>query len=153
MSLAERFWKKVAVGRHCDCWEWLAFKNPKGYGMVKDADGDSRPAHRVAYRLAVGPIPDKMHVLHRCDNPSCVNPSHLFLGTNFDNVADRVAKGRSGALRGEGSPVSKLTADQVSDIRARYGGKRGEIIALATEFGVDRTNIAYILKRKTWRHI
>lgn len=91
--VAELFWTKVRKGE--SCWEWQASVNSSGYGWFRF--GEKRTptgAHRVAYVLANGPIPDGLQVLHRCDNPPCVNPTHLFLGTNGDNHADKLAKGR-----------------------------------------------------------
>lgn len=93
----ERFWSHVdrSAGLF-ECWTWTAFRHPFGYGKVK-WHGVSRDAHRVAYEIAVGLIPAGLNVCHRCDNPPCCNPAHLFLGTQHENVLDMVAKGR---LRG-----------------------------------------------------
>jgi hypothetical protein len=94
-DVVARFWAKVRKGD--GCWEWQASRNSSGYGWFRFGPQGSRTptgAHRVSYVLTKGPIPEGMQVLHRCDNPPCVNPSHLFLGTNDDNHADKVAKGR-----------------------------------------------------------
>lgn len=90
----ERFWAKVAKLGVCSCWEWTGWRKETGYGRVR-IDGRILYAHRVSWILANGPIPDDLRVLHRCDNPPCVNPDHLFLGTQGDNNADRDAKGRN----------------------------------------------------------
>ena len=88
----ERFWSKV---QKIDggCWLWIAYRDSKGYGSF-GLDGKVRKAHRVAYELTYGPLPEGAHVLHSCDNPSCVNPQHLRAGTHVDNMRDRVEHGR-----------------------------------------------------------
>lgn len=149
VKLRDRFWSKVAVSRRDDCWEWLAGKNSRGYGMIA-IHKIMRLAHRVAYELAVGPIPEGMCVCHKCDNPVCVNPSHLFLGTQADNVADMDAKGRGNRPAGEHHPRAKLTADQVGEIRRRYTGGRGEQKTLAAEYGVNNQSISDIVLNKRW---
>ena len=91
----ERFWNKVMkIVETDECWEWIAFKNKDGYGLF-GYNGKNQKAHRVSWQLHNGPIPDGLCVLHKCDNPSCVNPNHLFLGTNADNIKDRVNKNRT----------------------------------------------------------
>jgi hypothetical protein len=102
-SFAERFWAKVKKTRAC--WNWTAgcFNHPRGgtsygcfyLGSRTDGTRKMHPAHRVAYELSVGAVPPGMKVLHKCDNPRCVNPAHLFLGTQRQNVDDMVAKGRA----------------------------------------------------------
>lgn len=90
----DRFWAKVDCSG--DCWEWTAYRKPNGYGSFGIDRRTTEYAHRMAYQLSVGPIPDGLYVCHRCDNPACVRPDHLFLGTQFDNMRDGAAKGRVG---------------------------------------------------------
>lgn len=92
-----RFWAKVAVAGPDECWEWTASKTQHGYGqiMVTASPRKITRAHRAAWVLTCGPVPDGMVVCHRCDNPGCCNPAHLFVGTQLDNIADMVAKGRN----------------------------------------------------------
>jgi hypothetical protein len=92
----ERFWPKVRVGPSKDCWEWLGSKDPRGYGRLFVGGRGGRPvaAHRIAWELTFGPIPEGEHVCHKCDWPSCCNPDHLFLGSRSDNMQDAAKKGR-----------------------------------------------------------
>ncbi len=94
-SLARRFWPKVDVRAPGDCWEWTAYRDPNGYGRMSAGQGQVVLAHRLSYRLHHGDLEDGMGVLHRCDNPPCVNPTHLFAGTQSDNMQDCSAKGRT----------------------------------------------------------
>ncbi len=150
-SLAERFWFKVNVGNPTECWKWLAYCDPCGYGKfyVPQQRGMGY-ASRVAYELTNGPIPKGLYVLHRCDNPPCVNPSHLFLGSKKDNTQDMVRKQRG--LVGVKNGQAKLTAAQVTRIRARVaeGARRRDI---ADEHNVSLTTIDHIVWRETWKHI
>lgn len=151
--LSARFWEKVARGADDECWEWIAHRNACGYGTIKESGGKGPMllAHRVSYSLAngiaIGEFAE-LRVCHRCDNPGCVNPSHLFLGTQRDNVRDMFAKGRDNRARGERSGRTTLTSEQVLDIR---GG--GEPRELAERFGVSRSTIHNIRRRRTWHHL
>jgi len=122
----------------------------KGYGMFKIKNKSGR-AHRVAWQIYRGEIPAGLHVLHRCDTPSCVNPQHLFLGTNGDNVRDAVAKhGRKvPMLKGEQHPFARLTESQVHEIREIGDSQRG----IAARYGISQSHVSGIKHRRFWRHI
>lgn len=137
------------------CWEWQASVNANGYGVlyaVKDDKPTSILAHRLSFEFFHGSIPAGYSVLHRCDNPRCLNPVHLFTGTRAENVADMISKGRSRALSGQENGFSKLTEGQVLEIlelQAQGLGQR----QIAMRFGVGRTTVSHILAGRTWRHL
>src|SRR6187455_1405138 len=110
-------WAGYRVNPDTNCWEWTGHKLPKGYGRI-GKDGKLYQTHRLAYELARGPIPQGMHVCHHCDNPSCINPDHLFVGTNADNHADKIAKDRQAKPRGIKNAAAKLNEADVRAIRA-----------------------------------
>lgn len=139
-----RFWSHVAKA---DCWEWSGSRWPGGYGIMRL--GDRRlQAHRFSWELHRGPIPTGLCVCHRCDNPPCVNPAHLFLGTHLENVLDSSRKGRRHTSRnvGERNGGAKLTADQVHAIRAAAG----RITQIARSFGVSSRAIRDIRAGRKW---
>jgi hypothetical protein len=143
----QRFYEKVAYGLG-ECWYWVGFRNHLGYGVL----GRHR-AHRASWRLHIGPIPAGLMVLHSCDVRCCVNPEHLFLGTQTDNMRDMVAKGRhrTGDVSGERNPQSKLTAEQVrrmKAIRAEGGLSYKKIGAL---FGVGAMTAYRAITGRAWR--
>ena len=143
----ERFEEKFTKAD--GCWEWTACRDKWGYGRLQFSE-KMQGAHRVAYQLYVGEIPDGLCVLHHCDNPSCVRPDHLFLGTNDDNVRDRDGKGR-GAI-GEKNGSAKLTEEQVKTIRSKR--KEGaHTIDLAKQFGVAQRTISKIVLYQKWAKI
>jgi hypothetical protein len=127
-SLAERFWSRVQKGD--GCWLWQGRRQRQGYGVFT-VGRDPRLAHRIAYKLGVGPIPDGQCICHRCDNPPCVNPAHLFAGTQQDNMADMVAKGRSS---------TKLSAEARIEVR-RLQGMGVTQRAIAARFGVHQATV------------
>lgn len=151
-SVSERFWTKVDKKGENDCWNWFGAKNRKGYGQIK-SDGVLKIAHRLSYEMHVGVIPDGHFVCHTCDNPSCVNPAHLFTGTAADNNADRDAKGRSHTHRGDDHPSAILTYDDVRLIREEYALGRVSQVVLADKFGVSNSAIHLIVKRKVWSEV
>lgn len=145
-----RFWAKVSQTED-GCWLWTAYCNQKGYGRVGAEGRKVKSAHRVAWELMYGPILNGLHVLHRCDNPSCVRPDHLFLGTNKDNAGDREAKGRGNQPRGLQNGNAKLTDAFVKEILANKGTMTQARIAGV--FGVTRSTISKVLLGKSWRHV
>lgn len=142
----DRFWGRV---RKTDsCWLWTGRVSVGGYGKTY-LGGKIIPAHRFSWTLANGPIPDGMFVCHKCDNPPCVRPDHLFLGTNADNMADCAAKGR--IARGEKNGAAKLTSSQVQEIRemARLGLKHKDI---AERFAIHASYVWMIVSGRWRRH-
>ena len=114
--LIERFHEGYEVDEDLGCWVWIKSRRPRGPGALKRGAGVNADAHRVAYELMIGPIPLGTFVCHRCDNPPCVNPDHLFLGTGADNVRDRDEKGRQ--AKGQGHGRAKLSEHDVLDVLA-----------------------------------
>lgn len=150
-SIEERFWEKVKKTE--TCWIWSAHRRGN-YGRIgKGVTCRDVNAHRVSWEIHNGPIPKGMNVLHRCDNRPCVNPDHLFLGTQADNLNDCVLKGRHGDWRGEKNGRAKLTGKQVREIREKYLPKEVTASKLAKEYGVSRMHIYKILYRTNWKHI
>lgn len=148
--LAARLMAKT-IRLESGCLVWTGGKSPKGYGFIRDGR-KMLSTHRAAFVLANGPIPDGLHVLHSCDRPSCVNPAHLRLGTNAENNADMMAKGRNRQPRGESNGVSRITGEIASAMRARY--TLGEsLVCLARAYGIDHTTVSRVVRRVTWRHV
>lgn len=150
LKYANRFWAKVDIKLDTDsCWEWQAGKTGFGYGQFKIRSYHKIDSHRVAWEMFYGEISDGLWVLHTCDNPACVNPNHLFLGTALDNARDRESKNR-GNKKGEHNSGHKLTQTQVEYIRSRYA--TGNILQreLATEMNVNPSAISRIVRNKQW---
>lgn len=152
-----RFWSRVRFRKGNECWEWTGSRGGVGYGNIRCRDGMPRSAHRISYEVFHGPIPPGMFVCHHCDNRRCVNPSHLFLGTPKDNVADMLSKGRGRfpgpkrQARGVRHGRHKLSPAQVEEIRKRYaaGGVTQE--ALGREYGVSGAHVCGIVKGRFWK--
>lgn len=149
----ERFWSYVDKRGPNECWEWTRTVTHVGYGMFYWGVPRLRSAHRVAWELSTGADAGKLFVCHHCDNPRCCNPVHLFVGNHADNMADKMAKGRE--ARGEMVKQSDLTDQKVISIRSEYvyGSRVFGVRALGKKYGVGKTAIHDIVKRKFWTHL
>ena len=157
--VTSRFWNYVA--KTATCWLWNGGRSPSGYGKFR-VGRQSMRAHRVAWELTHGVIPQGMLVCHHCDNPPCVRPDHLFLGDSHANSTDSARKGRTAfqrhpairyEVRGEQQHLARLTALQVQAIRARYAKGETNKSQLAREFGVSTPTIRHLLNGRTWNHV
>jgi len=182
-NLEDRFWEKVDKRSDNECWNWIGSLN-KGYGQLRVGGRKGKPenASRISWELYNGTIPEGMEVCHHCDNPSCVNPIHLFLGSHLANMKDCSIKGRmhfgekngaythpesvpkgdehwlrknpERAMHGETHPNSKLTAENVREIKRLYKPySRYNTTTLSKMYGVDPKLIWYIIKGLRWNHI
>lgn len=152
MNIEERFWSKVNVGDLNECWEWQAARNNDNYGTFH-TKLKTISSHRFCWELTYGKIPDGLQVLHHCDNPPCCNPRHLFLGTHLDNMQDRNRKGRARNLYGEEHGNSKLTEQEVRQIRIDYSNGNISMKKLGLKYNVTPRTIYMIITRITWKHI
>lgn len=157
VPIEQRFWTKV--DRSGDgCWEWQAHRSPAGYGQVW-LDGTNVGAHRVAYQLTNGPIPEGMLVRHKCDNPPCVRPDHLEIGSVIDNYDDMVGRGRrnvsrsatSRYVRGDTHPSSRLTTETVRAIREAVATGKATQTEMARAHGVTVQAIHRIVRGLVWK--
>lgn len=144
----KRFWDRVDTSG--ECWIWTAGYFACGYGRLWH-EGRDIYAHRVAYLLTHGSIPDKAEICHHCDNPACVRPEHLYAGTHSDNMRDRRDRNRVRVLRGSDNGNSRLTWDQVRTIRQRYAEGGTSCKRLGAEYNVDQALIHRIVRGRTWK--
>ena len=148
-QIAPLFWSRVEKG--AACWEWQRGCDGDGYGAMK-VSGRQWGAHRLAWTLTHGPIPEGMFVCHTCDNPPCCNPGHLFLASSAGNVADRVQKDRSARQRGSVHGMAKLTEADVREIRRERDS--GVLLKdLAERFGITVGCVHLIATNQTWAHV
>jgi hypothetical protein len=161
----ERFWARVQVGKPNECWNWQAGKNPNNYGLIslgmgiRSCRSHSFLAHRVAYYLSTGVDPDTLCVLHKCDNPPCCNPRHLFLGTRADNCQDMYTKGRNfihpNSRDQEQRPkrkYPKYTADTVRKVRHMYNEGLSSI-RISKLLNMAPTTVFNMVHRITWKYL
>lgn len=145
VSLEIRFWERVS--KTDSCWIWMASCTNDGYGTIKKG-GKHVLTHRLSWHMAYGPIPDGLSVLHSCDNPPCVNPDHLFLGTQKDNMRDMINKGR---YVGKGNTI--LTDAQVREIRKRYAQGGITYAKLGSAYGVSSSAVNHIVHRRNFSRL
>jgi ribosomal protein S25 len=159
----ERFWSRVdkngpqPENPECDgvCWIWCGYRDDRGYGRsMNNSGGGSHQAHRKAWEYYYQQeIPNGLLLRHMCDNPPCVNPKHLIVGTQADNTRDMIERGRMRILVGEEQGMTKLNEEQVREIRKEYSEGKVSYQALADKYGVGNSTIKGICKRLTWKHI
>lgn len=147
--MSSKFWERVYKTNYC--WNWKAGKDEKGYGLFWCKK--TWRAHRFSWVVHYGEIPNNLHVLHKCDNPKCVNPEHLFLGTNQDNVNDKFKKGRNYNVKGEKHKLAKLNDTDIIEIRKLYNNGNFTLKEIAKKYKVYYTTIQKIVTKQTWKHI
>ncbi len=150
MSNFDDVWKHVNKKSDEECWEWIGYKDKGGYGTIRFRNKQAY-AHRLIYEIVCGKISEGLSVLHTCDNPSCVNPKHLFLGTQQDNINDAVAKKRMAV--GSHHGMSKLVENEAKEIRKLYSTGLYSQRKLGKMFCVDQHQIYCIVNYKTWKNI
>jgi hypothetical protein len=148
MTTQERFLKKVYPEPNTGCWLWGGFFDKKGYGRVFYPRLKIASPHRLSYLLYKGEFDRSLLVCHSCDNPACVNPDHLFLGTNQDNIDDRNKKGRS--AKGVNCASSKVTPEQVLEMRIIYDSGEMNTVQIGKKFGINSQQVGKIVNRKAW---
>lgn len=148
--LIERFWKKVDVQGPDDCWNWKGTLHPHGYGRIAN-NKHLLLTHRVSYEIHFGSIPEGLLVCHKCNNPRCVNPNHLYAGSTDDNMKDRLLAGRYAC--GERHENAKLTEQEVGIIRTSFIPYTVTIKMLAERFGVSTGAVSAIVYLRDWKHL
>lgn len=150
-----RFWSKVKKGKPDDCWEWISAFTVRGYGIlglqIERKRRVSIYAHRISFLIANGHLPPEMEVCHECDNPSCVNPGHLFLGTQAANMADMVSKNRQ--IRGSRVHGTKLSPEKVQDMRILRLRDNHSYASLSRKFGVAVETVRDACNWVTWKYL
>lgn len=153
MKARERFEQKFEKKGPDECWPWTGSKTGEGYGQMV-LKGKIRRAHRIMYTNYVGKIPKGKLIRHLCNNPACVNPKHLAVGTDQDNMDDKVKAGRQPSHKGESNPKAKLTKHEVQRIRREYNKGRGvSQVALAFRYGVSPETIYDVVSGRTWKDV
>lgn len=148
----QKFWEKVDKKEEDECWEWKACKDTCGYGIIWYNKKNTK-THRFSWILHYGKIPKGTEVCHHCDNPPCVNPKHLWMGTHRSNMLDMRAKNRGSITKGEKNGSHKLTENDVINIRNKYKMKKYTITKLSKQYEMCWNTIYYIVNRKLWKHI
>lgn len=165
LEIVDFFWARVdRIASPSGCWLWTGRRNQNHYGILTEIGSGGKKrnlrAHRLSWELHNGPIPNGLLICHACDNPPCVRPEHLFLGTHADNSHDMAVKGRSGSIlhpeiirHGDAHHNAKLTSAQVIEMRQRYASGGVFQYELAREYGVSQHLVSLIIRGKAWRHL
>lgn len=157
LPVDKRFWERVdrngPIQPHMNtpCWQWTGTMESKGYGTMR-VRGRPMKAHRLSLQIH-GINPGNMFVCHHCDNPACVNPDHLYLGSGMDNVKDMISRGRKRVTHGTDSSVAKLTDDTVREIRELYATGKYSQSAIAEKYNVCQSLVSGIVRGRRWKHI
>lgn len=147
----QRFYRYIETDPNTGCWEFIGTRNKRGYGVFT-FENKKVPAHRFSYQIHVGNIPEGRLVLHKCDNPPCVNPEHLFIGTQFDNMRDMVQKGRNANTKGTNNPRASIYDDSVIQIRDLWD-TGASIKEIAIHFMIPKSTVRNIISNVTWKHL
>lgn len=147
----EKFWTHIKTSDKAECWEWQNYRNECGYGITSFL-GKQWNAHRLAYILTFGDIPEGMYVCHACDNRACCNPSHLFLGTPLDNHRDMTKKCRQVITVGE-DRSHKITEQMVRDIRKEYSTGKVSQRSIGKKYGISHRHVSGIVNLTSWKHV
>lgn len=150
-DIKQKFYSNIRINPETGCWEWAGLRDKKGYGIFK-ALGFTHRANRFSWLLHKGEFPNELYVCHKCDNPPCVNPDHLFLGTQKDNMQDMVRKGRNADSKGIKNPRASLYDDAIIQIRKLWD--LGESVKeIAIHFCVPKSTVQKIISNETWTHL
>ena len=150
-QLLHRFWEKV--DKTDSCWNWTGHCDKIGYGYFTVDNKESMRAHRMSWFLAHGSIKEGLEICHSCDNPKCVNPSHLFIGTHKENMADMVRKGRRNHVVGAKHPLSVLNESDVKQIRTLHSLGIYTLSEIGDRFEISKSHVGHIVKRRIWKHV
>jgi hypothetical protein len=148
--LPDYFWEKIDKGSPDQCWLWQGFVSARGYGTFS-LNGKPYRVHRLVLRICSGEDHPHLSACHTCDNPTCCNPAHLYWGNHFDNMRDKIARGRANSLKGVRNPNAKLDPDRVRQIRVL--AETVSTTELAKQFAVDRKAIWQVVNRVTWKEV
>ena len=156
VPVEQRIWRHIGSGAADTCWLWTASVDHKGYGQINDGKGRIRKSHQIVLEIALGrPLASGEWALHRCDNPPCCNPDHLYAGTPLDNYRDMTERGRAVHTGAAGirNCNAKLTDDDIRTILSSLDGKHGTQARLARQYGISPTTIMNIKRRVIWKHV